>query len=478
MAQCQYSRSNRRSGLQKLWAVYLKACGMSARAFDAIHAIGVSMSHRWVLDAYGKLSKNAMSKVQDVVKEYPWSISHDNVNLPMRVFSQRLHNQSHFISGTAGTVWQLPVQARLPAGANRRFNEFRAEHSGAVFAFDKLIYGNDAADDRMDTWFAYHICSFLLNSPDFNDYKYKDSLVLAEPPPTHQLAYGVDNVVKQHILGTCTMEEASYDGTMKVMEEFFHQLGLGTLENKKKIGEEAFIPWLGDQLTVDRLRGMWSYRHADHNSFDRLDFMLPAFGWFHLIMTFANSLHKQYLMTSSAIGSLRQAFDVLHRKGLVVQSTKGPFWHNLDEAIHHIAEAHFRACWLRVGNVTDLKDLKQKKPDELKAMSMRILEKHASQRALVDMQDSRTAEEQDLVQIQWTLWNKDVLPYIELRHAVRTGDVGRMEDLLPLMAFRFSGGGNTNYLTEILELFQGLNQEWPQEIWLVKLASHNGNNFM
>ena len=82
------------------------------------------------------------------------------------------------------------------------------------------------------------------------------------------------------------------------------------------------------------------------------------------------------------------------------------------------------------------------------------------------------------MQIQWTLWNKDVLPYIELRHAVRTGDVGRMEDLLPLMAFRFSGGGNTNYLTEILELFQGLNQEWPQEIWLVKLASHNGNNFM
>ncbi|KAF8344677.1 hypothetical protein F5887DRAFT_1062041 [Amanita rubescens] len=165
-------------------------------------------------------------------------------------------------------------------------------------------------------------------------------------------------------------------------------------------------------------------------------------------MTFVNSLHKQYLMTSSTIGSLRQAFDVLHHKGLVVQSTKGPFWHNLDEAIHHIAEAHFHACWLEV-------DLKQKNPDELKAMSMIILETHASQRALVDMQDSRTTAEQDLVQIQWTLWNKDVLPYIELCHAVRAGDIGCMEDLLPLMAFRFSGGGNTNYLTEILELRTG-----------------------
>jgi hypothetical protein len=258
----------------------------------AIHDIGVSMSHRWVLDAYGTLSADAMGKVRDAVKKYPWQISHDNANLPIRVFSQRLHNQSHFISGTAGTVWQLPVQARLPAEANKRFNAYRAENSGTVFGVDKLLYGNDAADNGMEEWFAHHICSFLLKSPDFNDYKYKNSLALAEPLPTHRLDHGSDNIVKQHILGTCATEEASYEGTMKVVDEFFQQLGLNTDEEKKRTGEERFIPWLGDQLTVDQL-GMWNYRHEDHNSFDRLDYMLPVFGWFHLIMTFANSLHKQ-----------------------------------------------------------------------------------------------------------------------------------------------------------------------------------------
>jgi hypothetical protein len=55
--------------------------------------------------------------------------------------------------------------------------------------------------------------------------------------------------------------------------------------------------------------------------------------------------------------------------------------------------------------------------------------------------------------------------YLILSFVVQAGDVGRMEDLLPLMAFQFSGGGNTNYTTEILELLQGLNKEWPPEIW-------------
>jgi hypothetical protein len=111
---------------------------------------------------------------------------------------------------------------------------------------------------------------------------------------------------------------------------------------------------MGDQLTVERLQGLWKYRHEDFNSFDCMDYMIPVFGWFHLVMAFANSLHKQYLGTSAGIGGMRQAFDVLKRKGLVIQSTKGPFWHHLDEAIHHISEAHFRSSWLVVRGVSKI----------------------------------------------------------------------------------------------------------------------------
>lgn len=55
------------------------------------------------------------------------------------------------------------------------------------------------------------------------------------------------------------------------------------------------------------------------------------------------------------------------------------------------------------------------------------------------------------------MWNADVLPYLELREAIWTGDVGRMEDLLPTLLFHFTGGGNHKYATKILELLQGLH---------------------
>jgi hypothetical protein len=41
--------------------------------------------------------------VEDL-KQYPWFGMHDNVNIAFKVYEQRLSNQSHFDSGTAGTI--------------------------------------------------------------------------------------------------------------------------------------------------------------------------------------------------------------------------------------------------------------------------------------------------------------------------------------------------------------------------------------
>ena len=39
-----------------------------------------------------------------------------------------------------------------------------------------------------------------------------------------------------------------------------------------------------------------------------------------------------------------------------------------------------------------------------------------------------------------------------------------MEDLLPTLLFRFMGGSNHKYATEILELLHKLQREWPEEL--------------
>ncbi|KAK7027843.1 hypothetical protein R3P38DRAFT_3521255 [Favolaschia claudopus] len=59
---------------------------------------------------------------------------------------------------------------------------------------------------------------------------------------------------------------------------------------------------------------------------------------------------------------------------------------------------------------------------------------------------------------------RDVIPFILLRSAVRLGDVGFMEDMIPLLLYRFVGGKNSLYAIEMLELLQAFNREWPAEL--------------
>ncbi|KAF8886746.1 hypothetical protein BD779DRAFT_1471007 [Infundibulicybe gibba] len=102
---------------------------------------------------------------------------------------------------------------------------------------------------------------------------------------------------------------------------------------------------------------------------------------------------------------------------------------------------------------------------------------------MAEMENKPTDERDEVLQ-QWTMWNCDVLPYLELRDAIKIGDVGRMEDLLPTLLFRFAGGGNSKYAIEILELLQGLYREWPDLVkdyvrkwcWLINRTGKRDGN--
>ncbi|KAJ7262056.1 hypothetical protein C8J57DRAFT_1719626 [Mycena rebaudengoi] len=280
ISQIQYTRSHRRARISKLWAIYLKACGLSARAFDALHLLGITMSHKWTANAYGQLSDSAMQDVRARIQKSPFSISHDNADFPLRVFSQRLHNQSHFVSGVAGTIWILPARAALSLQANRLLQVHRALACSEMFDFADVLYGDPAADARMEAQNTHFVLRLLLDSPEFADYPGHGTAALDPPPPVHKLQTGPENATHDFILGTESFEVASYDGVVRAMHQFFRQLHLDTEDEQRKTALERVIPWLGDQLTVERLRGLWKYRHEDYNSFDRLDYMMkPMLLW-------------------------------------------------------------------------------------------------------------------------------------------------------------------------------------------------------
>jgi hypothetical protein len=90
------------------------------------------------------------------------------------------------------------------------------------------------------------------------------------------------------------------------------------------------------------------------------------------------------------------------------------------------------------------------------------VEKYMSVAALDELK-AKPSDIQDEVFAHGVLLNKDLLDYLILDDAIKTGDITTMEDILPRLLFRFVGGRNSNYTVEVLELLQGLNREWPDD---------------
>jgi len=464
-----YTRTHRANRLQKLFAIYLKFRGLSAKAFDTLHALGVTMSHKWACTHVAKMSASAMQEVTRLMQIYPWLISYDNINIPFRVFSQRLDNKDTFSSGVAATVYIKRQAHALSPEVCAQLQESRRIGSQNPITFLDIFKLSIQSYSRVKKFIVYHVLRFLLDSPEFQfqTYAHQDSPLLQPPTPVHALPHGPEHVTLQYLLGSINIPEVSYADNERVVEELLRQLGLasGTAE-EQKLALKKILAWIGDQMTVDRLRGLFKFRSRDINSFDRLDWMVLVFGWLHLQMAFANSLHKQYLGTAAGRG-LMQAFILLKRKGLGSSATKGPFHHDLVEALYHVAEAHVRIDWLTVTKATCLEELRSWPPAKLLEYAHKLVDEHASSDA-VNRMDTLPVDRQDEVQRQTILWNRDALHYITLDHAIKSGDVGLMEDMLPTLLFRFTGGGNSKYATEVLELLQGLHREWPPAVRYVK----------
>ncbi|KAH7910892.1 hypothetical protein BJ138DRAFT_1187476 [Hygrophoropsis aurantiaca] len=462
--QIAFSRNQYDNRWAKFLTTFLKAQGISAKSLDLLHTFCLTMSHKWSVRSINTISANEMARVQEQVQRLPFVISHDNVNIPFRVYSQRLDNQSHFDSGTAATIFFQPNAPVEPALNNRALQEFRAAGRKVSLSITEIYDLEQAAAPHYYERDIYRVLRYLIESPefDFKTYTQQSHPTFTAPPPIQQLPSGTAYVTQQFMLGTVHIEEASYEGNDKLIMEWMRQANLHSEYERKKTGLERVICWVGDQLTVERLRGLYKFRAQDHNSYDRLDWMVPLFGWFHLQMAFANSLHKQYLGTNAGRG-LMHAFSLLERKGLHTVQTRGPFHQNLHEAICHVAEAHFRACWRVVGQVESLEELREKSPDELKDFAKLIIDKLASSEAVEDI-DQLPEEDRDQILRQSTLFLRDVLRYIDLNDAIKCGDVGIMEQTLPHLLFRFAGGNNSKYTLEILELLQAFQHEWPADV--------------
>lgn len=360
VAMLSYSRSHNRCKIQKLLTVYFKACGLATKGFDTLHALGVSMSQKWAYDGIDQLALASRAALLEDIRKYRFFGGHDNLNVPFRVYEQRLDSKSHFDSGTLGTIIVVKNESlALPSNDIIQAHKSAGEKRPIKFADILRLEAKAQPDIRLRA--IHRVLGFLLHADPFNlaTYEGNGDPLFAPPPPIKQLPTGPEHKTCQYMLDTVHIDESSYDGNDRVMHEWFRQLKLDSVDEKKKTARERYVIWVGDQLTVARLRGLRRFRCEDINPWEQMSWLEERFGYMHAEVALEHSFHDQYYLTSSGVG-LKRDFDILGRKNLSSPSVKGTFHHDMREALRHIAEARFRDLWCVVGGADKIEDLRAK----------------------------------------------------------------------------------------------------------------------
>jgi len=346
-----FSRLHHMCKIQKLMMIYFKSCGIVTKALDTLHTLSITMSQKWLYDGIEALLTCAREDMAHDVKTYPWFGSHDNVNIPFRVYQQRLDNQSHFDSGTAGTI----VVITDPACTPPRFTDLKpslVKGGKNLITFQDILDIDQASCQCLDVLATHIILGFLLDTPEFqfDKYKHKASPVFTHPSPTLQLHAFQEMATRQYMLDLLHIKEASYEGNDKVLSKWFR------IAHVDPTGQQLLI-WVRDQLTVGHIQGLKKFCSMDLNSFNCLKFIVPVFGWFHAQIAMEYSLHLQYYGTRKGHG-LVHTFDLLKHKGLHSPLVQEMYHQNIKEALNHIATACFHDLWCTVAKVNNLGELK------------------------------------------------------------------------------------------------------------------------
>jgi hypothetical protein len=208
-------------------SIYFKSCGVSGKAADTLYLWKICMNQKWI---YGMLErmgeKNHKAMLRDIhERDLPFGGSHDNINLGFRVYEQRRDNKSRFDSGTAATIYTFSDPACVPPDPKAYQRKWQEGVKDPIESLDILDLEANGAS-KMSLQDNYIVLKILISSPefDFKTYPHNSDPLFARPPPVQQLPTGPEHALRQYMLDTAHLEEASLTGNDKCIAEWLKQV--------------------------------------------------------------------------------------------------------------------------------------------------------------------------------------------------------------------------------------------------------------
>ncbi|KIJ42067.1 hypothetical protein M422DRAFT_171500 [Sphaerobolus stellatus SS14] len=471
-----FTRKEKASNLQLVIGLYLLASGARKNLVDVLAHAGLTLSYRSIIRQVKNLSEEATANIVRIFREQMCGIVWDNLNIAFRVGEQRTNNQDHFDNGTTATLLTLfcPIMKDSVQWGTLPFywkDKRRTRAPMYELNIDVLFPKPEHTAQLRNSclWQLRRMATEHI--PGLKGMKnHIGTAPEVHPIPLHK--------TEQYPLPAMHIDESSINGTIRVIEEIILRVLKITPEEMKEHGL-LFVD--GDLLTLMLLDKVEAARRDDKDILEGLQFTIRRFGLFHCMMAGCRLVLYQYWgkLNAELCASLWKENLVANRKPMKAgwKTDKHPPWQTSHELLHISAAAHIQDAFHTYLNVENLEEwAKGVSPEEFMQVSEQVFERSFTSQAVHSIR-RLDQEQRDYFYEHTLLYNRDVLVYLEYCDAIRTGDIGRVLNVLRVWMIMMRGENRMpKYADMIFETLTRL-EEWAPRLcelflnnWLVNLS--------
>ncbi|KAH9010956.1 hypothetical protein EDB83DRAFT_2234192 [Lactarius deliciosus] len=437
MAQLHFLRSRHSAKVPIGLGLQAWACGTSRQMIDVLHRTSLTVSYPSVATMVHSLADRSIERAK-AASLLPHALAYDNINISSSIFvEQGPSAMSKVQSGTFAVIYEL-LNARAedmdikPLAENLR--------RSSPLEMSALRMTLQARQSYM-TQMAISIIQILMKY--VKGFEQQQSDAALQHPKRRPLPDGHKTVF--HPLRASTIKEASIDGNLLVHDDVY----LVQLKRSP------------DDLS----------KTADVDSWEHREIFQLGFGSFHLTMNLLWCILETHQGTLGQMGSLTHLFAILEKARL---GGEHPDYHTLLAALTQILHGLILNAWHNECDYSSLSSFAKADPmpGALLDCAFQIIDKYATLEPLFEHMNPKVPPKDldsgvestklviDVIHENIVLLTRDLLCVTELVNAISTGDFGRVEDILPILACMFRGSGSNNYLMEILHLLFNIKEVW------------------
>jgi hypothetical protein len=437
-----FMSSQKVNAFQTIMGLFLHSTGCPKRVVEVLSGLGLSISYSQVQNGLRSLSRDVQEQVKDAVNKHDWYIVYDNINIANKHHHQRADKRDTFDNGTAATVILFSSDkdhaGTAPPVLFRPEKERLKPDAG-------LFFPNDFDLEVFHQVSVSHVSKAIVRS-------------LSEGPaaltiPIVSIKKLDINKTKLFPLQTMRLDESTIAANLAVLERIT-QVGLQLSKNWFDNPKNTIVA--GDQMTVSRLLTLKIHRIVDADPYDSLAWVHPTPQLFHLAMNLCGTIFRNYFGCPRFPGTLSSFIIILGRRRL---NKENPEFHATDELLRIVFEAMVQLLCKSLQKIGI--------SDELDTT---IFAETITKSFLGLPSPSLFGLPYTTANINALLFLRNVAVYIELSEAIKAGDIGRINHLLPIITLMMHGGGNTNYALELLRLLYGIRHLWTDE-WTTRVLS-------